>query len=109
MSHHNRHYEHHSYLLYSESAIQDATRSFKVQAAIFDGEANDTSTVELWEEAGLYSCAHDAESWEKEIKNFIDYKNRNKHAKSFYEIFHKKFNKENRTNNFVNAIKSLIK
>lgn len=67
------------------------------------------SSYAFMQEAGLYSCAHDAESWEKEIKNFIDCKNRNKHAKAFYEIFHKKFNKENRTNNFVNAIKSLIK
>ena len=43
------------YLLYSEAAIQDATRSFKIRAAIFDGVTNDISTLQLWEEANSYS------------------------------------------------------
>jgi hypothetical protein len=61
------------------------------------------------QEAGLYSCAHDASSWEKEIRNFLNVETRRKHAKVFHDIFHKKFTSENRIDNFVKNIKSIIR
>ena len=66
------------------------------------------SNYAFMQEAGLYACAHDAQSWEKEIRKFLNYEVRNKHAKKFHEIFHKRFNDKIRIENFINNIKSLI-
>jgi hypothetical protein len=67
------------------------------------------SSYSFMQEAGLYSCAHDDASWEKEIRNFLNVETRRKHAKVFHDIFHKKFTSENRIDNFVKNIKSIIR
>lgn len=66
------------------------------------------SSYAFMQETGLYSCAHDSLSWEKEIRKFLNPDERNKHARAFYDIFHKRFSEENRINNFLNNINSLM-
>ena len=66
------------------------------------------SSYSFMHDIGLYSCAHDTISWEKEIRKFLNHDTRNKHAKAFYNAFHKKFSDDARAKYFVNIIKSVI-
>jgi hypothetical protein len=53
------------------------------------------------------SCAHDFESWYKELKAMMDSKKREEHSIEFYEVFKNHFNNKTRMLRFLENLKSI--
>ena len=66
------------------------------------------SSYAFMQETGLYSCAHDAHSWLKEIRNFYDHKTRQRYANVYHRAFSKKFCDEKRLESFLKHIKEIL-